>query len=133
MNQVKKMRWLKAHDNIPVMSRDRDFSSWGNSSEPLYETPEEKLRILKQLRISPKDQLILRTKKDDYACPKTKIYRYSTVIIRHMQQHQRTLLANVTHHYVACTIPQRAINAALILAEAYYATYPVVSERIWSR
>ena len=45
VNQVKKMRWLEAHDNTPVMSRDRDFSSWGNPSEPAYTTPQDKLNI----------------------------------------------------------------------------------------
>ena len=69
MNQVKKMRWLEAGDNTPVMSRDRDFSSWGNPSEPAYTTPQDKLNILKQLRITPADQITLRTNRQDPSYP----------------------------------------------------------------
>ena len=37
-----------------------------------------------------------------------------------MISHPRALLQNVQNEYSACSIPQRAINASILLAEQYY-------------
>ena len=119
---------MEATDNTPVMSRDKDFSSWGNPSEPPYTTPADKHNTLKQLRISPVDQQVLKNKRRDPKHTRPAIYKDGRVKLRHMQQHQRAMLSNVSNHCVACSIPQRSINAALILVEQYYYTNPVVKQ-----
>ena len=45
-----------------------------------------------------------------------------------MKCHQRALLQNVQNDYSACSIPQRAINAAILLAEQYYLFHLYVME-----
>ena len=66
--------------------------------------------MLKQLRISPADQLTLRTRRQDPDHPPTQVFERYKINKRFMQQHQRTLLANVHNHYKACSIPQRSIT-----------------------
>ena len=45
-----------------------------------------------------------------------------------MKSHQRALLQNVQNGYSACSIPQRGINASILLAEQYYLFHLYVME-----
>ena len=73
---------------------------------------------LMRVRITPNDQRTIKTNRQnqDY---KDKVYN-GKMNQNEMKSHQRALLQNIQNEYSACSILQRAINAAILLAEQYY-------------
>ena len=71
-----------------------------------------------RVRITPNDQRTIKTNRQnqDY---KDKVYN-GKMNQNEMKSHQRALLQNIQNEYSACSILQRAINAAILLAEQYY-------------
>lgn len=104
----------------------RAFSSWGNPSAPPYQSNEDRYNTIMRVRITPNDQRTIKTGRQNQEY-KNKIY-YGKRNQNEMKSHQRALLQNVQNEYSACSIPQRAINAAILLAEQYYLFHLYVME-----
>lgn len=95
-------------------------------SAPPYQTNEEKHNTLMRIRIETNDQRILNSDRQNQNY-KTKTY-FGKMSQNEVKTHHRCLLKNVPNHYVACTIPQRAIIAAIFLAEQYYFFHQNIQE-----
>ena len=71
-----------------------------------------------RIRIEENDQRVL---KSDRQNQRFKSIEYDGKLdSNEIKTHHRCLLQNVTNNYEACSIPQRAINASILLAEQYY-------------
>ena len=68
-----------------------------------------------RVRITPNDQRTIKTDRQNQEY-KNKIYN-GKMNQNEIKSHQRALLQNVQNDYSACSIPQRVINAAILLAE----------------
>ena len=116
-NQIRKLNSMR-YENENTEVQVRAFSSWGNPSAPPYQTNEERVNTLMRIRIEENDQRIL---KSDRQNQRFKSVEYDGKLdSNEIKTHHRCLLQNVTNNYEACSIPQRAINASILLAEQYY-------------
>lgn len=117
---------MMRYENENAEVKVHAISSWGNPSAPPYQTNEEKHNTLMRIRIATNDQRILKTDRQNQNY-KTKTY-FGKMFQNEVKTHRRCLLQNVPNHYVACTISQRAIIAAIFLAEQYYFFHQNIQE-----
>ena len=68
-----------------------------------------------RVHISPNDRSTIKTNRQSHEY-RNKIHN-GKLNQNEMNSHQRALLQNVQNEYSACSIPQRAINAAILLAD----------------
>ena len=111
--QIKRLNWMRSQDT-ETEHQVRAFLSWGNPSAPRYHRHNTLMRV----PITPNDQRTIKTDRQNQEY-KSKVYN-GKMNQNEMKSHQRALLQNVQNNYSACSIPQRAINASILLAEQYY-------------
>ena len=93
---------------------------------PVPSQNEDRHNTLMSVRITPNDQRTIKSDRQNQEYT-NKVYN-GKMNQNDMKSHQRALLQNVQNNYSACSIPQRAINAAILLAEQYYLLHLYVME-----